>query len=192
MSSYTAIADISNAIIGLLSDHMVPEVVSHGSKIFLGCPGDNHQASLYLWLYDAREEQGVRMSAMVNEGLNRQRYPSLFFSLYYMVTAVSTGDARFRAAEEQKIMGRAMQVLKDYSIMHHTTYQVTEDNRPEHIRISLLDMPQEEKHKIFNFPNTPYKISAFYRVSPVEVPSAKEKEISRVTELRFQYSGKEQ
>ena len=49
-------------------------------------------------------------------------------------------------------------------------------------RIELLNLETEEKNRIWNMPNQPYKLSLFYRVYPVELVSEKITKITRVVE----------
>lgn len=187
MRGYQAIADVSNSIVGMLREFLVPDIVSHGDKIFLGNPGENTQASLCVSLYNIEQERRTEAGGMVNEGIRRQRYPSQYLSLYYMITAISNSDIKFRASEEQKILGRVMQGLHDYSVLDIEELKVTDNSRLPHIKISLLNLEQEEKLKLFHFPGIAYKCSLFYKVSIVEIQSARQREISRVYETDFAF-----
>lgn len=183
MSKYTVVSEVSNAILKLLRKELVPEVIQNEDGIILGNPSEKGDASLCVFLYDMKEDDKVRETGMVSEGMRRQRYPSMYLSLYYMITAFSSSDIKYRGAEEQKILLRAIQVLRDFSVLRNDTFEPVDSNDPRNIRIEMLKLENDEKLKIFNMPNMPYKISAFYSVAPIELESTKTKAISRVHEI---------
>ena len=49
-------------------------------------------------------------------------------------------------------------------------------------KIELLELETEEKNRIWNVPNQPYKLSLFYKVYPVELVSEKITSVTRVVE----------
>lgn len=174
MADYSVIADVGNTIVRILREHMVPEVIMNPDGISVYAPDDKGDVSLGIYLYDIRESKDVRESGMVDEGFHRQKYPSVFLDLYYMVTAYSSGDVKFRSLEEQKMLGRALQVLMDHARL---------DLGGTPARIELLQLENDEKMRLWNVPNVPYKLSLFYKVSPVEIESEKTKQIARVTSI---------
>lgn len=171
----------------LLSDQMVPEVIPNENQIYLGKPGDLPQALLSVYLYDVQKSKEAGTNGMVHKGLNKQGYPSVYLSLYYMITALVSSDVKFRDLEEQKITGRVIQVLNDYPYLSKDTYQAAEGNEAGNIGIQMLSLNREEKNKIYNFTNNTYRLSLFYQVSFIELLSSKERKISRVSELDFKY-----
>ena len=116
MASYTIIADIGNAIVQLLRDHLVPGIIVNTENIGLCTPSDRGDIVLGINLYDIRENQTIVITDMQPKGLKQLKYPSTFYDLYYMITAYSSSDIKFRSAEDQKILGKVLQVLKDHPI----------------------------------------------------------------------------
>ena len=102
MSRYAVISDVSSGILNLLSAGLVPEIIPNKNQIFLGNPKENPRASLCIYLYDIREERGMQGNRMVGEGIDRQRYPSVYLTLRYMITALSGSESKFRALEDRK------------------------------------------------------------------------------------------
>ena len=182
MAGYSVIADVGNAIVRLLREHMVPDVVMSADSIGVYTPDDKGDFSLGVYLYDIRESKEVRESGMIDEGFHRQKYPSAFLELYYMVTAYSNGDVKFRSLEEHKILGRAAQTLMDYPRIELGETQA---------RIELLQLENDEKMRLWNVPNVPYKLSLFYRVAPVELESGKMRAVTRVTSIDIAFEEKE-
>lgn len=183
MGSFNAISEVGNAIVRLLRDHLVPDVIANPDAIGLCHPSEKGDYTLGVCLYDVRESEEVRSTSMVNLGTAKQKYPPMYVSLFYMITAYSNGDVKYRASEEQKILGKVLQVLKDYAWIDSKTLQTT--NRPEamNIRIQMNPLSYEDKLKIWTVPNQAYKLSLYYKVAPVEIESEKYKDISRVMDM---------
>ncbi|NLL17523.1 MAG: DUF4255 domain-containing protein [Clostridia bacterium] len=183
MANYTIIADIGNAIVQRLRDHLVPSIIINTENIGLCTPGDRGDILLGVNLYDIKENQDIVVTDMSPKGEKQLKYPSTFYDLYYMITAYSTSDIKFRAAEDQKILGKVLQVLKDYPSF--TAEQLGSELAGSRFvpRIELLQLEQEEKMKLWNVPNVPYRLSLFYKVYPVEIESTRVKEITRVVEF---------
>lgn len=127
----------------------------------------------------------MRDSEMVDMSPNKQKYPPSYLTLYYMITPFSTSDLKFRAVEEQRIMGRVMQVLKDYGSFDADSYQPVAFPKGLDIRVELQRLTFEDKLKIWNVPDTAYRTSLFYCVTPVSLESSKFRKIRRVTDLEL-------
>lgn len=188
MAGYTIISDVGNAIVKLLRDNMVPEVIPNADGIGLCSPSDKGDFVLGLYLYDVKESEEVFANGMRMLGQNQQKYPSKYLNLFYMLTAYSISDVKFRSSEEQRILGRAIQVLMDYSILD--TKLIGNSNEADHypIKIEMLRLENEEKMKLWNMPNVPYKLSLYYKVSPIEIESTRIRTVHRVTEVNMEFS----
>lgn len=179
--SYGMIAEIGNRLTELLCRELVPEVLQHRDHIGL-CSPDNHgDIRLGIYLYDVSENEEMVVPGMVDTGVRTQTYPSSYLTLGYMITAYSESDLKFRAAEEQRILGRVVQTLRDNSVFAEGTLEGSQVP----VRIELQRIKSYEKLRLWNFPNVPYKLSLFYRVYPVEIRSARTREITRVREVEF-------
>jgi len=185
LASYTIIADIGNAIVQLLRKHLVPGIIVNTENIGLCTPSDRGDIVLGVNLYDIRENQNIVLTDMLPKGIKQLKYPSTFFDLYYMITAYSTSDIKFRAAEDQKILGKVLQLLKDHPTF--TAEQLGSELTSSQFapKIELLQLENDEKMKLWNVPNTPYKLSLFYKVYPVEIESDRVKEVARVVDVDF-------
>lgn len=185
MGNYTVISDIGNAIVSILREHMVPDVIMNPESICLCSPDDKGDAVLGVYLYDIRESEEYRNSGMVSMNISKQRYPSSYLTLNYMITAYSNGDIKFRSSEEQKIIGRVIQILADYQVIDPDTYRPVEQPVGNEINIVLQSLTMEDKLKIWTVPNKAYKLSAFFKVGPVELQSSKELDVQRVVDVAF-------
>jgi len=179
---YGIISEVGNLLVEILCRELVPDVILHSNNIGL-CSPDNHgDLNLGICLYDVNESDDILAAGMVNAGMKKQVYPSTYLNLYYMITAYSESDMKFRAAEEQRILGKVIQVLRDNNVL---TEEILGDGVAMSARIELQRMDRYEKMRMWNFPNVPYKLSLFYRVQPVEIASAKTKQITRVKDVSF-------
>lgn len=185
MGSYTVIADAGNALVRLLRKELVPDIISNSANIGLASPADKGNMTLCVYLYDVAESETYRVSGMVSDGADRQKFPPIHLTLSYMITAFSSGDIKFRSEEEQRILGKVVQVLHDYPVLNTDTMEFGAGGKRDAVRIEMRKIPAEEKLKAWVFPNQAYKMSLFYRMGPVSLESSKTKDIKRVKELEF-------
>lgn len=185
MSSYTIISDIGNMLTGLLKKNMVPDIIVNIDAISLCSPAEKENISLGLYLYDVRESDSVRVTGMQPAGVSRQKFPPMYLDLYYMLTAYSMSDSKFRASEEQRILGRAMQLFKDNPVINLESMSFENAADGTAVKIELLPMDAQDKMKLWNMANTAYRLSLFYKISPVPLDSTRTVGIRRVTELDF-------
>ena len=183
MGSYTIISDIGNLMTGLLRENMVPDMIVNGDAIGLCSPAEKENISLGLYLYDVRESSDVRISGMQASGISRQKFPPMYLDLYYMLTAYSMSDSKFRAAEEQRMLGRAIQLFRDHPSIALESMSFGAAAGGEAAKIEMLSIEPSEKMKLWNNPNSGYRLSVFYKVSPVPVESERSTEIHRVTQI---------
>lgn len=183
MAKFTVIAKISEAILSGLKDKMVPELIRSDGQIALCSPGDRENAMLGIFLYDVQESELVRTHAMVTLSEDRQQYPPVFLELYYMVTPYCDGDIRFRYIQEAQLLGKVIQHFHDIPFL-----------LPQEVnaRIELQRLSTEDKLKLWNFSEQSFKVSLFYKVSPVPVDSAVVRSVNRVKEVSIHAAGRNQ
>lgn len=181
MGKYTVIAEVGTRLAEILTQELVPDLIQDKNGIGLCCPSDKGDFVLGIYLYDIRENGDLRVSGMVNSSFNQQKFPPMYLSLYYMITIYAGSDVKFRAVQEQRILGRVIQVLNDHNLL--PSYQMGADSGGIDLRIEFLDMEIEDKMKIWNTVDQPYRTSLFYRVSPVELESTRSRTVTRVTEV---------
>lgn len=182
---HTAIAEIGNTLAEILRTSMVPDTIANPDHIGLCSPADKGDLAVGIYLYDIRESEEIRGNSMVMVDPSRQRYPSSFLTLYYMITAYSNGDIKYRAEEEQKILGRVVQVLADHGVLEG---QVQAEGSPDGettATVEMQNLSMEDKLRVWNVPNTAYKTSLFYKVGPVEIESERTREARRVLDAAF-------
>lgn len=174
-TDYTAVASIHGKLLTLLREQMVPEVIAGREEIGLCHPQDHGDITLGIYLYDIRENSEIRMSGMQPYDETHLKYPPMYLDLYYMLTAYSAIDIRYREEENHRILAKAMQVLHDHPRM--------DAELPLHIE--LQNLPLEQKSGLWNHVNSGYQLSLFYKVSPVMLDSLVRRETARVREIHI-------
>lgn len=182
MAKYTVIAETGAKLVEMLQTHLVPEVLSGPNEIGLRSPEDRGDVSLGVFLYDIQESEEIHNIGTLAIGRDRQSKGPIFLSLYYMITAYSAGDVKFRLSQEEKILGKVIQVFHDYAVIPITSIS-DEQSGGINLQIHLLRLSIDEKSKIWNFPNASHKLSLFYRVTPVAIDAALSHAITRVTQV---------
>ncbi|MDO4539750.1 MAG: DUF4255 domain-containing protein [Syntrophomonadaceae bacterium] len=185
MAGHTIIADVGAAICNLLRQEMVPDTIMNPDTIGLCNPADKGNIILGLHLYDIKESEEIRVNDMIDREPNKQQYPSTYLSLFYMMTAFSTVDVKFRAEENHRILGKAMQVLQDNAVFSAETLTPVEAARGTNLRIQMLNLDAEVKHRLWTFPNLPYSLTVFYKVSPIELESTRIRTVRRVVDMEI-------
>lgn len=185
MSGYNIISDVTEAIIKILRAGMVPDIIPNSEAIGACHPSDKGDIVLGINLYDVKRNTDVVEMNNVPVGKSKMRAPSLYLDLYYMITAYSTSDIRFRSIEEAKILGRAIQLLEGNSVLKGDILGRSAAGLKYTPKLEFLELESEEKTRLWNIPEVPYKLSIFYKVYPVEIESLKISDITRVTSAEF-------
>lgn len=169
---------------------MVPETVRNPEQIGLCEPQEPGDFTVGVWLYDIQECMQLNSHEMVTIDSGRQKYPSVYVNLYYMITVRSAGDVRYRAQEEALMLGKIIQTMKDAAVVELSREEDTDGSEPV-CQIVLQNLTMEEKQRIYHVPNGCYKTSLCYEVGPIEISSEKERSVRRVAELSYTIKEKE-
>ncbi|QGR00146.1 DUF4255 domain-containing protein [Paenibacillus psychroresistens] len=186
MAQYTVIADVGITIVQLLRDNMVNEPIQQPEFIGLSHPNDKGDLSLSLFLYSVKESAD-RQTQMLSRGQSTLQYPPLTVELFYMLTAHSAAELQTRALDEQRILGKALQVLYDNSIIKGQALQGSLADTNEELRIVMENLPLDTLISLF--PNSPYKLSVCFSVGPVYIDSTRIKATKRVVERDISITG---
>ena len=185
MGKYTAIAEVGQALVRTLQENLCPEPLMNPDAISLCSPPDRGDTVVGLYLYDVSESEAVRMVNPVAVGESQLRSPPMLLQLSYLLTVYSNVEAKFRALDEQRILGRAMQVLSDNAAVDATEVLKDPNAIFGKINIQLINLTMEEKMRIWSFSDIPYRLSACYRVDPVEVESTRLRTVRRVVDVQL-------
>ena len=170
MGRYTMIADVGEKLVSILQRELVPAVLPNPNEVGLCSPEDHGDISLGLFLYDVKESEEVRQQGAAVIKKEKLMKPPIYLNLYYMITAYSGGDIRYKLTQEQRILGKVMQTFYDYPMIPLEEVDKDAVNGMD-LRIQMQKISIDEKSRIWNFPNVGNKLSLFYKVSPVAIES---------------------
>lgn len=183
MGTYNALVETGEGIVKLLRENLVPEFVKHPEEIELYSPIEKGNAVVSICLYDISKNEDIVGTGMQDCGMTRQKYPPLFLDLYFMITVKVQSDVKFRARQEQRLLGRILQVFAANQILPS---EYLSGEVPEYpLKIQMEKLSYDAKTKIYGGVEQSYQTSLFYRVFPVEVESANEKKVVRVTHMGY-------
>jgi len=174
-TDYTVVSSVNNKLLTLLRKHMVPQTVSSREEIGLCNPGNHGDMAFGVFLYDIQENHDMRINGMQIYDQTHLQFPPMYLDLYYMMTAYSAIDIRYREEDNHRMIVKAMQVLHDYARI--------DGEMPLHIE--MIHLTLDQKTGIWGRYSAGYQLSVFYKISPVMLESTIRKEVSRVKEIRM-------
>ena len=183
MADYTALMEAGSALVELLRDSLTPEPIGNRELISLCSPHESENNQLTLYLYQVEEDiQGVQ-SGYYQVGQNTERLRPTRYNLRFLVTAHSKAPVQLREADQYRMVGAALQVLKDHPVIdaQYLSGSLAEQNAT--IRVVLEKTPQDQLLKIWNNTSTAYKLSFVVLLTGVEIDSRRERRFSRVTDV---------
>lgn len=182
MGKYTIIADTGQRLVEILQREMVPDIIQNPNEIGLRSPEDHGDVSLGLFLYSIEESTEVRPAGTAVIRNDTLRKVPVYLSLFYMITAYSSGDVKYRLAQEERILGKVIQTFHDYPVIPLEEIDAERMSGMD-LHVSMQRLSMDEKSRIWNFPNVGNRLSLFYKVTPIAIDSGLESKITRVTEL---------
>ena len=183
MADFSIISDVSNAILKLLREQICPELIQSPEAIQMISPSDkNADYQLGLYLYDIQELREYKQLDLIRLEKGIGKYPPKPLNLYYALFINSKAQMMSDAENDQRILGRAMQVLMDNSILNDNTGEWEEENPS----ITSLPLSFEDKTKIWSVLSLPYQLAVYFSVAPVMLSSRRMHRFTRVlsTEIR--------
>jgi hypothetical protein len=181
MGRYTIIADTSQRLVDMLREALVPELIANPMEVGLRNPEDRKEITLGVYLYDIRTNDEIYQRGPVVRNERISRAP-MYLSLFYMITAYSKGEEKYRQVHEQQILGRVLQLFHDNSVIPLEAVDPQMTSGTElHIKLQSLDA--DERAKIWSFHDVGNKLSLYYKVSPVAIDSLDSLPFTRVTDV---------
>jgi len=181
MPAYTAIAEAGMAIVELLRSQMTPEPISKPELIGLCLPYEPEDYQLTVYLYHI-EQSAESQAGYVREGKTLQRLAPLTLNLNFLITAHSKAPVQNRAQDEYRIIGRAMQVIRDTPLITGDLLGASLAESGALLRVSISKLSLEQLQKIWNHTQKPYKLS-FAVQCTVEIESHRTRVVGRVGDI---------
>lgn len=186
MADYPIISDVSQHMVRILREKMCPEPIPSPNNISVSSPAEQDvDYILGLYLYDIREEGEVSVPSLMGTGRTRLRRPPKPYSLYYMLFINGSSQMGLKAADTQKILGRAAQIINDGNSVDPRQLQSWLETQEPPIIFSPAKISLEDKVRVWSAINKPYQVSLFYKAAPVFLSSEIVVDPPRVTQAEF-------
>jgi len=191
MAAYTAIAEVSQTLLGVLSDAIEQrdDIVSlDPDNIALVDPDEvsvDDGTRLSLSLYHLEENASMKNSQPRQPtDPNVKEGAPLGVDLYYLVTAhpASGDESTVQTLEQQRVLGLALQTFHDNAILRDE--QLREELRADGpLTVSLVNSSRSERtNRWSTAPETAFQPSVLYHVSSALIDSREREPLSPVTE----------
>ena len=203
--SHLVIGEVSEFLrhtlwLGIKDDPVTSQLVTAEQNIVLTNPGQTNLPQgvvrqMSLWLYQVLPNEHLRNSPFVRKpdpdvanNDDAQFYPPLVLNLFYLLTpSIQTdgGGANDQIAD-LRLLGRAMQILHDQSILRMDSRQTP--GQADELHLSLATRNIEELAEVWEAMQQPYRLSVCYEVRVVRIESLRRLQAGRVTERATEFA----
>ena len=114
---------------------------------------------------------------------NMQRMAPSRFQLSFLITAHSKAPAQLREADQYRMLGAALQVLKDQPVMDRKYLQGSLLDTGAAIHISVERPNFDQMIKIWNNTTKPYKLSIVCKLEGILIDSKRTRRVARVGDV---------
>ena len=185
MADYTALVEAGNGLVEMLRDNLTPEPIANREVIALCSPHEPENNQLTVYLYQVEEDtQGVQ-SGFYQVDRNTQRKRPSRYNLRFLITAHSKAPAQLKEADQYRMIGAALQVLKDHPMIDDRYLSGSLAEQGARLNVVLEKTSQDQLLKIWNNTSNQYKLSFVVLLSGIEIESRIERKISRVTDVEI-------
>ncbi len=185
MADYTALAEAGEGLVELLRDHLTPEPISKRELISLCSPHESENNQLTVYLFHIEEDQQSASGGYVQQSRDLQRMSPSRFQLSFLITAHSKAPVQLREADQYRMLGAAIQVLKDHPLLErqYLSGSLMDSNAVIHLSVERPNF--EQMTKIWSNTSKPYKLSIVCKVSGVLLDSKRTRRVSRITDVQI-------
>ena len=184
MAEYTAFVEAGNGLVELLRENMTPEPISKRDLISLCSPheSENNQVTVYLFHIE-EDKQSAPNGGYMQQSRNLQRMAPARFQLSFLITAHSKAPAQLREAGQYRMLGAAIQVLKDHPVLDRKYLQGSLLETGASVHISVERPNFDQMIKIWNDTTKPYKLSIVCKLEGIFIDSKRTRSVARVGEV---------
>lgn len=183
--SETAIADVGRTLVELLSEEL--NFTLNSDEVTLASPAEiqGGETRLSLFLYSIIENPNLKNRPREIINSKTSEPPPLTVDLYYLLTSYASdnipGGLTARLLEAQEILGRAMRVFYDNSIVSGSKLKGSLSETVAEMHVTLNPITVEDLTRIWSvFPEEAYRTSVSYVVTPVPIKSRRSLDSQRV------------
>jgi hypothetical protein len=177
MSSATAIGMVSESLRNLLLGEM-NLLGTDGDVTILAPDEKSKEPRINLYLYKVMENPALKnMDWQVKRSSPNQLVPPpLSLNLFYLMTAYNQNDQQTGNSSIHRILGDAMRVFYEYPIVPRDYLSDELKDSREQIKIMLNPLDLDELSKVWATFTTPFRLSALYEISVVQLDMLPEHE----------------
>jgi hypothetical protein len=186
--------------LGIQADPVTSQLVTAEQNIVLSNPGQTGLAGgvvrqMSLWLYQVTANEHLRNAPFVRRpevgnptNDDVKFYPPLALNLLYLLTPSIQGSANDQIAD-QRVLGRAMQIFHDQSVLRMENKQ--SPGQGDELHLSLAPRTIDELAEVWEAMQQPYRLSVCYEVRAVRIESLRRLGGGRVSERQTDFAGVE-
>lgn len=183
MADYTALVEAGSALVELLRDNLTPEPIGNRELIALCSPHESENNQITLYLYQVEEDTQGAESGYYQVSREVERIRPARYNLRFLITAHSKAPVQMKEADQYRMVGAALQVLRDHPVIDQQYLSGSLAEQNARIHVALEKTTQDQLLKIWNNSASPYKLSFVVLLSGVEIDSKRERRITRVTDV---------
>ena len=183
MADYTALVEAGNALVEMLRENLTPEPIANRELIALCSPHESENNQLTLYLYQVEEDTQGAQSGYYQVSRDTERLRPARYNLRFLVTAHSKAPAQMKEADQYRLVGAALQVLRDHPVIDQEYLSGSLAEQNAQIHVVLEKTTQDQLLKIWNNNSNAYKLSFVVLLTGVEIDSRKERRFTRVTDV---------
>jgi len=167
MGSSNAIAEAGLSVVNAFKKLMTPEPIASPESIGLCMPQEPEDFQLTVWIYNFEEQKGGASIGFRPDTANpeMERYSPMQIKLYLLITAHSKAPSQIRSADEYRIIGRAMQIVRDMPVVDTGYLEGSLANEESSLNLEMLKLSSDDLVKIWNNASKPVKMSFGLSVS---------------------------
>ena len=153
MTDYTAIYETGEAIAELLRNGMCPEPVAKREHIGVCEPQSPEDYQITVWIYNIEElkDNGANTGYSADpENPLLERFAPLKLRLHLLISSHSKAPAIQKYADEYRLIGRAMQILRDNPSLPAELLKGSIADQSEPVLVELEKLSADDMTKIWN------------------------------------------
>ena len=191
MAEYTALVEAGNALVELLRERMTPEPIHNKELIALRSPHESENSQLTVWLFHIEEDQHNTQAGYYQYTKDIQRIQPSSYQLSFLITAHSKAPAQLKEADQYRIIGSALQIIKDQPVLEKKYLQGSLLDTEAQLHLSVERPNFDQIVKIWNNTAAPYKLSIVCKVASIAIDSKRMRTVGRVSDVSLQFDEKE-
>lgn len=190
MADYTALVEAGNGLVELLRDKLTPEPISKGELISLCSPHDSEHNQMTVYLFHMEEDTQAGLGGYYVQGRDTERARPTLLTASFLLTAHSKAPAQMREADQYRMMGAALQAVKDMPILERCYLNGSLAQSGAELHLSVERPNFDQLIKIWNNNSNAYKLSMVVKVAGIAIDSRRSRKFTRVTDVAIDVAHK--